>query len=328
MSETANKASPPHPPSRRIELLDLARGLALFAMASYHFSWDLEQFGYLDPGTTTHGLFKLYARSIAGSFLFLAGVSLVLAHGDGLRPRAFLKRLGLVAGAAALITLVTLYVTPDSFIFFGILHAIAASSLIGLAFLRLPAPIPLVLGAICIALPNVYRTEIFNPAWLAWIGLFATPPRSNDFVPLMPWLGPFLIGMGVAKIAISRGLTRRLALIGTGEHFLSRGIRFCGRHSLAFYLAHQPLLLALVWTAVQIAPPEPIDPLPGFIADCEAGCDAGNSAQFCTRFCGCVTDELLSRGMFDAFLSGEITQDSDQRIPAIAEQCTVLSAKP
>ena len=309
-------------------MLDLARGLALFAMATYHFSWNLEQFGYLDHGSTTHGLFKLYARSIASSFLFLAGVSLVLAHGSGFRPGSFLKRLAMVAGAAALITLVTLYATPQGFIFFGILHAIAASSLIGLVFLRLPGPVTLLTGGLCILLPLVYRNEAFNSTWLTWIGLFTVPPRSNDFVPLLPWLGPFLIGMGLTSIAVARGLTGWFAAIGTGDNPASRAALFSGRHSLAFYLLHQPVLIALVWTGAQIFPPRPMDPLPGFIAECETGCGAGNSAEFCTRFCGCVTDELLSKGLFSPFIAGEITPESDQRLPAIAEQCTVLSAKP
>tara|TARA_R110002050_G_scaffold263291_1_gene403785 strand:- start:26903 stop:27889 length:987 start_codon:yes stop_codon:yes gene_type:complete len=326
--DTAGKGLPTQEAGRRIELLDLARGLALFAMASYHFSWDLEQFGYLDYGTTTQGLFKVYARSIAGSFLFLAGVSLMLAHGSKWRPAAFLKRMVVVGGAAALITLVTVFATPDSFIFFGILHAIAAASLIGLAFLRLPGVITILAGVACLALPQFYRDAFFNTPWLTWTGLFTVAPKSNDFVPLMPWLGPFLIGMGCTRIAVSTGLTGWLATIGTGNNFASGATRFSGRHSLAFYLVHQPVLLALVWIASYITPPEPVDPLPRFISECEAGCGGDNSAEFCTRFCGCVTDELLSREMLTPFIKGDITPDTDQRIADIAEQCTALSAKP
>lgn len=328
MNDAAGTALPPQNAGRRIEMLDLARGVALFAMASYHFSWDLEQFGYLEPATATTGLFKLYARSIAASFLFLAGVSLMLAHGEGLRPRAFARRLAMVGGAAALITLVTMFATPDSFIYFGILHSIAAASVIGIAFLRLPGLITILAGLACLALPQFYRDAVFNPAWANWIGLFTVAPRSNDFVPLLPWLGPFLIGMGCTKIAVTTGLTARLAAIGAGAGVASRATRFCGRHSLAFYLVHQPVLLALVWTVSQIAPPAPVDPLPAFIAECEAGCGADNSADFCKRFCGCVTDELLSRDLFTPFISGDITPETDARIPAIAEQCTALSAEP
>ena len=67
----------------RIGGLDTLRGLALIAMASYHFTWNLEYFGYLEPGTATTGLWKLYARGIATSFLFLAGFSLVFHQRQG-----------------------------------------------------------------------------------------------------------------------------------------------------------------------------------------------------------------------------------------------------
>lgn len=325
LSDTTDTSAPPQNPSGRIGVLDLARGLALFAMASYHFSWDLEMFGYLDPGTTTHGLFKAYARSIAGSFLFLAGVSLVLAHGNGVRASAFVKRLAMVAGAAGLISLVTYFATPDSFIHFGILHAIAASSVIGLAFLRLPAVLTVLAGIACIALPGFFRHEAFNPIWLSWIGLFTVPPRSNDFVPLMPWLGPFLTGMGATQYAVSQDLTARLAAFATGTGPAARATRFCGRHSLAFYMLHQPVLISSVWVASQVVPATPADPLQSFVSECEIGCEANNSDAFCKSFCGCVTDELLSQGLFQPFISGQITQDSDARIPAIAEQCTATS---
>ena len=76
----------------RIELVDLARGVALVAMAVYHFTWDMEFFGYVQAGTTAVGGWKLFARCIASSFLFLVGASLFLAHGDGVRwPRIWLS---------------------------------------------------------------------------------------------------------------------------------------------------------------------------------------------------------------------------------------------
>ena len=121
----------PARPSRRIEAIDIARALALVAMAIFHFTWDLENFGYLTPGLTEHGGWRLFARCIASSFLFLVGVSLVLANRNGIRWPAFWKRFAMIVVAAAAITLVTLYVTPDAFIFFGILHEIALASLLG-----------------------------------------------------------------------------------------------------------------------------------------------------------------------------------------------------
>ncbi|HEX5933878.1 MAG TPA: heparan-alpha-glucosaminide N-acetyltransferase, partial [Pseudorhizobium sp.] len=129
----------PSPAVPRITVIDTLRGVALLAMASYHFTWDLEFFGYLEPGTATHGWWKIYARAIASSFLFLAGISLVLAHYPAIRWRSFWKRFAMVAGAALAISIATFIAVRGAWIFFGILHCIAVASLAGLAFVRLPA---------------------------------------------------------------------------------------------------------------------------------------------------------------------------------------------
>ena len=176
-------------PTRRIDAIDIARGAALVAMAIYHFTWDLEFFGYLDPGMTAVGGWKLFARCIASSFLFLVGVSLFLAHGRFIRWPGFLRRFAMVAGAALAISIVTYIAVPGGFIFFGILHQIALASLLGLAFLRLPALLTLLIAAAVIAAPHYLRSEFFNPPWWWWTGLSASFPRSNDYVPVFPWFG-------------------------------------------------------------------------------------------------------------------------------------------
>jgi uncharacterized membrane protein len=132
-TKTQNMARPP-----RIAAVDVARGVALVAMAIYHFCWNLEMFGYLEPGTANSGLLKVFARSIATSFLFLVGFSLVLATAGGIRWGDYFKRLAMVAGAAALISVATYFATPNAWIFFGILHHIAALSIIGLVFVSAP----------------------------------------------------------------------------------------------------------------------------------------------------------------------------------------------
>ncbi len=98
----------------------------------------------------------------------------------------------MVAGSALLITVATYVAFPDSFIFFGILHNIAAASLVGLLFLRAPAAVTLLAAAAAFILPQYVQSELFNVKWLAWIGFSTFPPRSNDYVPLLPWLAPFL----------------------------------------------------------------------------------------------------------------------------------------
>ena len=52
-----------------------------------------------------------------------------------------------------------IFVVPDSFIFFGILHEIALASVLGLAFLRLPPLLTLAVAVAVIALPQFFRAD-------------------------------------------------------------------------------------------------------------------------------------------------------------------------
>ncbi len=270
-------------------------------MAIYHFAWDLEFFGYADPGMTAVGGWKLFARSIASTFLVLVGVSLFLSHGGGIRWRQFLRRLAMIVGAALLITLATRFATPDSFIFFGILHQIAFASIAGLLFLRLPAPLTLAAAIGVIVLPQVLAIAALDGPWGWWTGLSQSRPRSSDFVPVFPWFGAVLLGLSLARVADALALFDRLAAFTPGPW--SRPFRFIGRHSLAFYLLHQPVLISCLWAAAQIFPPH-IDHAERFRSACERTCAESRDQPFCVGYCGCMIDKLSAQnGLAEAFSS-------------------------
>lgn len=305
----------------RIGLLDTARGVALLAMATYHFSWDLEFFGYLDAGTTTRGLWKIYARTIASSFLFLAGFSLVLGHSPDIRWRSFAKRLLMIVAAAAAITAGTAIAIPNGMIFFGILHSIAAASVVGLLFLRFPAIVAIAAAIAAVAAPLYLRSSFFDTPFLWWVGLSQTVPRSNDYVPLLPWIAPFLLGLAAAKIAMARSWLTALSALGTGQSFFAKA----GRHSLFVYLVHQPILIAIVYGLSLVHPPAQADPAASYFGNCQAACSAQESVEFCARFCGCTLDKLNAENLFTSLQKGQIAADKDERIQRIALECTAVS---
>lgn len=223
----------------RLIPLDLARTLALVCMVIFHFTFDLALFGFIDPGTMSQPFWYYFARMIAGSFLFLSGVSLWLAHGQGIRWPAFWVRFAKVAAAAFLVTLASIWLVPGGPIWFGILHAIAAASLLGLVALRLPWPVTLALAAVILAAAWGPRFPALDPLWLVWTGLGETRPRMGDYVPLIPWAAPALAGIAVAK-ALRLDTWR-----GTPPSPFLHRLTFPGRHSLIIYLIHQPILIGL-----------------------------------------------------------------------------------
>ncbi|MER2535871.1 MAG: DUF1624 domain-containing protein [Rhizobiaceae bacterium] len=305
---------------RRIELLDVARGVALVAMAVYHFTWDLEFFGYAEAGLAATGGWKVFARCIASSFLFLVGVSLILAHGETIRWRPFWTRWAMIVASAALITAVTWYATPATFIFFGILHQIALASLLGLLFLRLPAPLTLAAGAAVIALPFFFRAESFDQPWLWWTGLSPINPRSNDFVPLFPWFGAVLLGIAAGQVLVRTGWNERLARPAAPR--VARPLLLAGRHSLAFYLIHQPVLIACLFLYAQVFPAPEVPQEARFTKACEASCLETRDNAFCPRYCGCMLQRLQTDGALEKLAAGDRSETFRSAVQDLAALCT------
>jgi uncharacterized membrane protein len=223
----------------RLLSLDFARTLAVVCMVIFHFTFDLALFGYIDPGTMSQPFWYYFARVIAGSFLFLSGISLWLAHGQGIRWPAFWRRWLMIAAAAFLVTLASIWLVPGGPIWFGILHAIAASSLLGLIALRLPWPVTVALAVVVFVAVWGRRFAALDPIWLVWTGLAETRPMMGDYVPLVPWAAPALAGVAIAK-ALRLDRWR-----GTQPSRLAHSLTLPGRHSLIIYLAHQPILFGL-----------------------------------------------------------------------------------
>jgi uncharacterized membrane protein len=233
---------------RRVPLIDVLRGLALAAMAVYHFAWDLSFFSLAELGVTEQPLWIAFARSIAGSFLALVGVSLYLAHGGGVRWQGFVRRVAVIAFWALVISVASYLADPKGVILFGILHCIAVSSVLGIAFLR--APLPLVIAAAigCLAAPAFLTSPAFNGLGFVWLGLASDVLPSNDYNPLLPWFGMVLVG-----IAVARMIPRDKWPAWQPHDVVNRTLALIGRHSLLFYLLHQPVLLGILFVVAKVA---------------------------------------------------------------------------
>jgi uncharacterized membrane protein len=237
----AGVATPTLPRNRG---LDTLRGLAMVAMIAYHACFDLRWFG-LATWDFEHDARWIAARSaILGTFMLLAGVSLVLAQR---RPDArvvFVRHVLRVAAAALLVTIASLIAFPATFIRFGVLHAIAVSLLIARPLVRRPR-IALVAGIVVIVAGVALSHPAFDRDPLGFIGFMTHKPATEDYVPLFPWTGVLLVG-----VALGHALAPRLDRLAPLAR-LPRALATMGRHGLLVYLLHQPALVGLLWLATQ-----------------------------------------------------------------------------
>ncbi|MBO9425526.1 DUF1624 domain-containing protein [Labrenzia sp. R4_1] len=304
----------------RLAVLDLARGVAIVAMAIYHFSWDLSWFAFVDWDVGGAPGWRTFAVSIAASFLILVGVSLDLAHHNEIRWRSFWKRFALIAASAACVSIGTHFAFGDSFVRFGILHCIAVSSLIALPFTRLPLLYALVSSAIILTLPHWASSSVFDGDMWLWTGLGTPAMPSVDYVPLAPWTGATLLGVALSKAIRQSAVMEPLKKMGFGG-LAGRALRWMGRHSLPIYLLHQPLLYGLVWS-VTLLGPNMDRTSRSFQTNCAQSCtkNIGNEA-LCVAACRCTLDGLKLENIWEPLLSSPQDPDLQTRMNQLYSAC-------
>ena len=232
--------------AQRFDRLDALRGVAMVWMAVFHFCFDLNHFGMLIPKQNFYAdpLWTLQRTVIVSLFLFTAGLSQAAALEAGQGWPRFWRRWAQIAVCAVLVSAGSAWMFPKSWISFGILHGIAVM----LIAARLAAPLrrwlwPL--GLVLILLPLWLQHPVFDTRWTNWVGLVTKKPVTEDFAPVLPWLGVVLWGLAAGQHL----LARRPGVLAGPVPAAARPLALLGRWSLSFYMQHQPLLIGalLAW---------------------------------------------------------------------------------
>lgn len=308
----------------RFAIIDIARGIAIIAMIAYHLCWDLSYFRFVSADVGYDPQWVVIARTILSAFLFLVGVGLVLGHGRGIRWRSFWRRWVFVLAGALLITLGTFIAFPQSFVYFGVLHAIALFSVLALPFILAPLWLPIAVALSVIALPLFYSNALFDEKIWSWIGFWQVPPPANDLVPVFPWFGLVLAGIVAARLVLASPLAHHLARINPPGR-LSRVLAFLGRWSLLIYLLHQPLLLALIYPASAIIQPQIAMRQSDFLGSCQSTCETGGTTpELCTTYCQCGLQTIEANNLWEAVYSGLLTAQEQTLLDASNRQCSAV----
>ncbi len=224
--------------------LDFARGAAVAGMVLFNWLFALGFFG-LVAFDASQGFWWAFARLVGGAFVLISGIafSLGLDKSDFGR-KAVVRGLKLFA-LGLVITVATALFVGRGAIVFGILHFLGVAWIVAIAFARRAWDWLLIAGASVVAAGVLLSGFSFEFPWLLWLGFAPRGFYSLDFFPLLPWFGVFLLGMALGKKFYGRGA----GIIAGSAPFYARPLVFLGRHSLFVYLAHQPLLVALLYAA-------------------------------------------------------------------------------
>jgi uncharacterized membrane protein len=175
----------------------------------------------------------------------LAGVSLALAQRTESGSARFWRHVAMIAACAVAVSVASYLVFPRSYIWFGVLHAIALSLILIRPLVAYPR-IALAGGIAVIVIGNTVTSSGFDQRAWGWLGFMTSKPITEDYVPLFPWMGVMLVGIAVGHALIRNGF-RAVAPIGRGPRVLA----WLGRHSLAVYMLHQPILIGLLYLVVR-----------------------------------------------------------------------------
>jgi uncharacterized membrane protein len=225
----------------RFDRLDALRGAAIVWMALFHFCFDLNHFGFIRQDFYNDPFWTLQRSCIVSLFLFCAGLGQAVAVEQGQGWPRFWRRWAQVAGCALLVSAGSWWMFPRSYISFGVLHAIALM----LILMRLSARWGAALwpaGALALLLPHLVQHPLFDTRLTNWVGLVTHKPVTEDYVPLLPWIGVMWWGMAAGQWA----LARRRALLAGALPAALRPLAILGRWSLSFYMLHQPVLIGLL----------------------------------------------------------------------------------
>ncbi len=235
-------STPTH--QRRLEL-DVLRSLAVISMVIYHLAYDLQAY-YSWPIDVFSGLWFYQERITAIVFLLLVGCSYVLSWQRHERqPQAIQKsyqRGCILLLLATLVSAVTYYIDPGSFVRFGILH------LIGVSIFFLPYAVRwrywnILFGCAWILIGSLLMRHCHVASSLL-VPVGCTPVHfvSVDFFPLFPWFGWVLLGLGAGWIFYGK----HRPVLMTDRPGL-RVLSWPGRNALLIYLIHQPVLLGCLF---------------------------------------------------------------------------------
>jgi len=223
-------------PASRHATIDLLRATAIVLMLVFHFIYDLNFLSLANIDMTNGTGWQALRAVIVTLFLITMGASLKLAFPLKISWRSLLVKLVTLATCALLISLTSLFLVNENWIFFGIIHFILLASILAVGLRHLPK-LSLMLAIIILVIDQL---SLFIHRWPFHYIQSSLPLKTNDFVAIFPWLAvPFLGIWLINQPFIKNDPCRTLNL--------PKAVQWLSRHALVIYMMHQPIFLGVCY---------------------------------------------------------------------------------
>ncbi len=241
--------------NERYYLLDAVRGLCILGMILYHTLFDVVAFFGVNVSPSLMFIVDFIRDFGACCFICLSGICIHF----GKKP---LKRAILITAFGIVVSLVTFFVVPDMPILFGILTFMGLASFIIMPLKKLLdklPPWPFVILSFLLFLLffecmdgyiGYYGFTVTElPSFLysnyitALLGFPFNGFVSSDYFPIFPWIFMFFFGFFLWNALSGFGIIKKLLAVRIVI------LEKIGKYSLYIYVAHQPLIMGLLYVA-------------------------------------------------------------------------------
>lgn len=240
----------------RLPEVDFIKGLATITMIIFHVFYmssqmNLKQFDF------DKGILLSFARFAQIVFITTIGINLALSYQSNKNDTSKFhhkqtKRSLVLGTIASIITITTMYIFPDKYVKFGIMH-FAAISIFMYQWITFSEPL-VALSVVGILVLNFMRPILIpffhrfvHPMLSFILGIYNLKYNSIDHFSLIPYAAIIGIGILIGK-QLYKNMKRRYKQMNIMDDLLNSGnktidlIKWIGQNSLLIYVIHYPII--------------------------------------------------------------------------------------
>lgn len=225
----------------RYQAVDALRGLSIILMVVYHFFFDLTMLGLFPYKVMFCKIVEILQIFFAALFVAMSGASSVFSSN-------LYKRSAKLLICAAVVTVATYLFDSSGFVVFGILHFLGTASLVCAVFKKFMFKINVnpVIWIVLFVVSRIALNRTFDVPHLWLLGVCDGNFVSTDYFPIFPWIFAYFAGISFGKAATAGRLN------GAFYQFKAPPLAWVGRHTLAVYLLHQPVIMAIMFLVLKL----------------------------------------------------------------------------